>query len=131
MNSIISKYDINHFLIWAESQEKDNGRRKISNLLSVPSLTEDHILRSNIVQLANGETIRLTQHTAFQLSRRSITLDEVKETIENPDAVYPDPLDTMTKIYQKYHTRDMRINIMLAKSTGAVRLVVGAWVGPV
>jgi hypothetical protein len=130
MNSIISKYDINHFLIWSGSREKDNSRRKVSNLLSVPGLAEDHILLSNIVQLADGETIRLTQHTAYQLSRRSITLDEVKLTVDNPDALFPDSLDSNRKIFQKYLTRDTRTNIMLAKSTNAERLVVGVWVSP-
>ncbi|MFC1480652.1 hypothetical protein ACFL6E_00180 [Candidatus Neomarinimicrobiota bacterium] len=131
MNSIISKYDINHFLIWAGSQAAGNGLQSVSNLISELSLARDHIPRSNIVQLGDGETVRLTQHTAFQLSRRSITLDEVKHTIENPDAVYPDSLDPLRKIYQKYYKRDTRINIMLASSASAERLVVGAWVGPV
>ena len=131
MNRIISKYDINHFLIWSGIQTEGLAQRNVSTLLSVSSQAQQHILRSNIVQSAHGQTVQLTQHTAFQLTRRSITMDLVRQAIENPDEVCPDSLDNTRKIYQIYLSLDKRLNIMVAKSTGAARLVVGAWVGPV
>ncbi len=131
MHSIISKYDINQFLIWSGFQGNGEGQSNVSNMFSVPGLTKDRILQSNSVQLENGATVRLTQHTTFQLSRRSITLEEVKQTIEIPDEILPDILDNRRKIYKKYQMGDMCLNIMLARLTDGNRLVVGAWVAPV
>ena len=51
--------------------------------------------------LSDGSKVRMTAHFDLRYQRRKVALEEIKETIENPDSVTDDKKDADGKKYWK------------------------------